>query len=252
MMSYVGYIYKTILPNGSYYIGQKRKSEVSERYYGSGVKITNYIKKHGTSELRREILGWAKTNEELNQLEEESLRDVWQLPECLNLIPGGMQPGFPEEVRKKISEANKGRKRTKESIEKQKQSAKLFWQSETSKKNREKNRLVHTGKDCSNRKPHSKESHQRQGRTYSKRYLEDEKFKRKRVLINQKTAKNPERNKKISIAHRQMKWYTNGNRNTKAKTCPPGYKPGRTLYFYTSEMRKKASERTKQNWEKRR
>ena len=52
---YYGFIYKTIFPNGKIYIGQTEK-EVSEVYFGSGVKFKKAVKHFGEKNLRREIL----------------------------------------------------------------------------------------------------------------------------------------------------------------------------------------------------
>ena len=38
-------------------------------YWGSGLYVNRYIEKHGTSKLTREVLAWAYSEEELNQLE---------------------------------------------------------------------------------------------------------------------------------------------------------------------------------------
>lgn len=40
-----GYIYKTILPDGRYYIGQSNGNVIRKYYYGSGIYINKYMKK---------------------------------------------------------------------------------------------------------------------------------------------------------------------------------------------------------------
>ena len=70
-----GYIYKTTCINensklyGKYYIGQHKAKEFDTKYFGSGNIIKKYIKKYGTEGLVCEILEWANSKEELNELE---------------------------------------------------------------------------------------------------------------------------------------------------------------------------------------
>ena len=91
--TYYGYIYKTKILDGSerYYIGQHiLNSKRNIIYYGSGIFIKNYIQQYGTDKLEREILEYAKSKDELDELEykyvnEETLKD----PLCLNVVIGG-------------------------------------------------------------------------------------------------------------------------------------------------------------------
>jgi hypothetical protein len=113
-----GYIYKCTLPYGSfklkgcpYYIGKRQKSELDENYFGSGTKIKNWIKKYGIKDIQREILEWANSFEELNKLEEKYVDNLYETdPLCLNLVAGGRHPKMSEEIRKKDSESQKGKK----------------------------------------------------------------------------------------------------------------------------------------------
>jgi len=69
---YYGFIYKTILPDGRYYIGQHKiinQKTLDSNYWGSGVIIKDYIKSKGTVELRREILVFGYNHDEMNFLE---------------------------------------------------------------------------------------------------------------------------------------------------------------------------------------
>lgn len=105
-----GFVYVTHLPDGRYYIGQhkiKNHETLDPEYYGSGILIQYYLKSHGNSGLRREILATAQTREELNLLEstfvsKETLEDA----KCLNLDIGGKGVcGRPDDVRQRISAA---------------------------------------------------------------------------------------------------------------------------------------------------
>jgi hypothetical protein len=117
-----GYIYKTTLPQGSmgleghpYYIGKHVSEKFSVRYFGSGRKLADWIKKHGTSELKIEVLQWAESNDELLRLESEYVSDLYESdPLCLNLKAGGVAPGFSEETRAKIGEKSRQRITTPE------------------------------------------------------------------------------------------------------------------------------------------
>lgn len=87
---YYGYIYKITIPTSEgicYYWGQHKYSNypnIDLKYWGSGTKLTNWIKKHLGKQkrpgrldpnlaiqigLKREILGWYKSLEELNKAE---------------------------------------------------------------------------------------------------------------------------------------------------------------------------------------
>jgi hypothetical protein len=88
-----GFIYKTVLPDGRYYIGQHKiinKITLDPTYFGSGVILKDYIKSKGSLNLIREILEFGYNHAELNLLEtkyvtEEVLRD----PLNINLDFGG-------------------------------------------------------------------------------------------------------------------------------------------------------------------
>lgn len=88
-----GFIYKTILPDGRFYIGQHKiisHNTLDPLYFGSGVIIKDYLKSKGKENLVREILDFGFSWEEMNLLEakyitESTLND----PLCINLDKGG-------------------------------------------------------------------------------------------------------------------------------------------------------------------
>lgn len=66
----IGYIYKTTnLINGKVYIGQHQRDELDTKYYGSGIKIRNALRKYGKAQFRIEVLCWENSIERLNTSE---------------------------------------------------------------------------------------------------------------------------------------------------------------------------------------
>ena len=117
-----GYIYLTTNKvNGMKYIGQHAKPEFDKYYYGSGNLLTKALNKYGKENFDREILAWAETKEELDQMEIDKYHAV-ESEEYYNIVPGGGynpclfgedNPMYgkhrSEETRKKISESLKGK-----------------------------------------------------------------------------------------------------------------------------------------------
>jgi hypothetical protein len=88
-----GFIYKTILPDGRYYLGQHKiinKFTLDLSYFGSGVIIKDYIKSKGSSLLKREILEFGYSHDELNLLETKYITpETMSDPMNINLDFGG-------------------------------------------------------------------------------------------------------------------------------------------------------------------
>jgi len=88
-----GFIYKTILPDGRYYIGQHKiisRRTLDPTYFGSGVIIKDYIKSKGITGLRREIICFGNNHDEMNRLEKKYItEDILNDPKCINLDYGG-------------------------------------------------------------------------------------------------------------------------------------------------------------------
>jgi hypothetical protein len=108
--------------NNKIYIGVHTTENVEDSYMGSGSAIKKAIKKHGKENFVKKILKLCSSVQEL--LEEEKKIVTFEFisrKDTYNLIPGGEAiPGFackgvPKtlEHRKKISEAEKGKKRKK-------------------------------------------------------------------------------------------------------------------------------------------
>ena len=88
-----GFIYKTTLPDGRYYIGQHKiisQVTLDPTYFGSGVIIKDYIKSKGIIDLNREILEYGFSWCEMNTLEREYVTEgVLGDPLNINLDKGG-------------------------------------------------------------------------------------------------------------------------------------------------------------------
>ncbi len=93
MIEQYGFIYKTILPDGRFYIGQHKivnHKTLDPNYFGSGVIIKDYIKSKGKTELKRKILAFGTDHHHMNLLECEFLtNEVLNDPLCINLDTGG-------------------------------------------------------------------------------------------------------------------------------------------------------------------
>ena len=140
------------------YIGQHRYNpNKPDKYIGSGRNFTKAVKEFGKDNFSKEIIGWAYTQEELDQLEIKAIDSAGAVSsnEYYNIAPGGFvheqspetrykisktltgikrsdetkkkmseckkRENLSEETRRKLSETSKGRKHSEESIEKMRQ-----------------------------------------------------------------------------------------------------------------------------------
>lgn len=119
-------------PTGRYYLG-KHTGYVNDSYGGSGNFCKAYYKKYGKIEGEtyiREILEINPSQEINSNREEIIIGDLWKTdPLCMNqchggwgLLPGNESPNkgkhLSKETKQKISDKLKGRKRSKTSIDK--------------------------------------------------------------------------------------------------------------------------------------
>lgn len=217
-----GYIYKTTVClegsvlYGCYYIGQRKRSTTKDCYYGSGKIIKDFMRKHGTTHLKKEILAICESKEELDLKEKEFIGDLYITDsylkdgKCLNLKSGGEQPHFTEEVYKKICACNRSGK----NIGKH--------HSEKTRK-----RLSEAKKGENN--PNFNKEPWNKGLKYTeeqkKNIVEANKRKPTYGHLNKKHSK--ETKKLLSKLRKELKWFTNGQTETLAKECPEGFYPGR-------------------------
>lgn len=88
-----GFIYKTSLSDGRFYIGQHKiisHITLDPTYFGSGVIIKDYIKSVGTKSIVREILEFGFSHAEMNLLEAKHVtEEILSDPLNINLDKGG-------------------------------------------------------------------------------------------------------------------------------------------------------------------
>lgn len=111
------YIYKiTNMVNGKTYIGQHKYKKLDDDYMGSGAHLKRAQKKYGIKNFKKDILVFNIANKEHADLLEKTFiaseREKVGVENCYNIANGG-DGGFTgsctEETRQKLSEAGKGR-----------------------------------------------------------------------------------------------------------------------------------------------
>ena len=102
--------------NGKVYVGSHSWSGegIDPNYYGSGTAITRAVKKYGKENFQVEVLYYYETAEECRADEERILteynvRDCPYSYNCKNSAVGFTSEDMTDEIRQKISQANKGK-----------------------------------------------------------------------------------------------------------------------------------------------
>lgn len=122
------YCYKTTNTlNGYYYLGKHgSENPETDSYLGSGTAFRRALKKYGREVFVKEILAEFETEDEAytferNLISENDLKSN----QCYNIVPGGrggvgLSPKGPlsEEVKRKLREANLGKKLSPETVKK--------------------------------------------------------------------------------------------------------------------------------------
>lgn len=193
----IGYIYKTTnLINNRIYVGKKYRSEFDPTYYGSGLVLQEAIEKYGKSNFSIELLCWAETEEEINQLERKYISEFKSSFNLYNIAEGGtggdttsnhplkneiisrrgqgikkwhqsLTDSQKKERSKKISRSKKGKSNGHEGLS-QKQ--------ETIEKIRQSNIEFNRSENAEWKKAHAEAMAKRRGKSLTKKY--------KSVLIN--------------------------------------------------------------------
>jgi len=162
--------------NGKVYVGQTTKTitkRLEEHVYkaismNADEHLHKAIRKYGPEEFSIELVRECQTKWSLNMLERKYVFEYksWQPEFGYNKTFGGDAVPLTEEGRKKISQANKGRKLTEEDKEKKRQAAKNRppISEETRAKMRESHKV---------RAPVSEETKRKQSEAHLKRYQEN-------------------------------------------------------------------------------
>lgn len=87
------FVYMTTnLVNGKKYIGQHTTSTIDDSYIGSGKTLKKAVKKYGKENFKREILDFANTKEELDEMEKRYIQqfDAVKNNNFYNINEGGV------------------------------------------------------------------------------------------------------------------------------------------------------------------
>lgn len=116
-MKKFNFVYKTTcLVTNRYYIGVHSTNNLEDGYLGSGTVLLRSVEKYGKENHNREIIEYFNTRGEAFKLEKKLVnKKLIEDPMCINLVGGGRGISvFSKEIKKKISESNKGKKISKE------------------------------------------------------------------------------------------------------------------------------------------
>ena len=204
-----GYIYKITINNpesrfdGCYYIGQHESPKIDDNYYGSGVLIRQYIKKHGIVGLTKEVLTICYSPEELN-LEEEKAVDtlfnedsIFNGGKCLNLKEGGQYARASDIARLKMSLRTSG----------------------------ENNRFYGKHHTEETKAIISEKAKGANNGMYHKTHTPEVKEKLRQLKLG--THHSEETKEKFSKERKTRKWWTNHEIEKHCKNCPDGFESGR-------------------------
>lgn len=237
------YIYEIKAKDGRCYIGQSSvcTEEGLKNYFGSGLHIKAAIKKYGKEFFEKTIL-WRGVCEksEIDNREKETIKKYKESGvELFNIADGGQggdlgeevkkkigeklsgdkNPACRPEVRKKISESNKGKKSKKKGTHLSEELKKKI--SEGTKKGMKKVNMSEITKKIDKTMPSIVEGHKKQAESLKKTYKNNpeliEKFRERRILYNK------------THTPKGRKWFTNGEKCVFAYECPEGFFPGRII-----------------------
>lgn len=111
-MKKYNYVYKiTNLVNNKIYIGKHSTDDLEDGYMGSGVRLHQAYKKYGLENFNKEVIDYYTTEVELNQGEIYWIAKFNSTDPTVgyNLTYGGDGLTATEEIRRKLSEAKKGK-----------------------------------------------------------------------------------------------------------------------------------------------
>lgn len=128
MKEHYGCIYKIVCKvNDKLYIGQTIRGlslrwkshchEAKKKSDKNKLHISRAIHKYGESNFSISVICWANSQEELNDREKLCIKLFGSMANGYNIHEGGRNQRLSAATRKKISDGNKGKKRTQESRE---------------------------------------------------------------------------------------------------------------------------------------
>lgn len=117
------YVYVTTnLLDGKKYIGDHSTNKLNDGYLGSGIILKEAIKNHGRKNFKKEILVFFDTKKEAFDTQERLINEYNTLnPNGYNISPkGGLNVSecMSDDIKKKIGNSNRGKKRSKENRKK--------------------------------------------------------------------------------------------------------------------------------------
>ena len=228
--NHIGYIYKiTNKLNNKVYVGKRQKPQFETWYWGSGVHISNAIKKYGKENFSREILEWCDSSEQLCEREKFWIKelDAKNSVAGYNISDGGDGVSLPGNLNGMY-----GKKASEESRQKMSMAHPKSYPPEFgakiskslkghtfSKETREKISNANKGQKAWNKgqkNPYSKETTKKMSESAKKRGI------------------SPERHKKMidTIVSHKYHWYSNGQESKKFRENeqPEGWQLGRKFY----------------------
>lgn len=207
--------------NGKIYVGKHSTDNLNDGYMGSGVALHRAYNKYGIENFTKKILAFADTEEKLNWFERFYIKKYHARTKGYNLTDGGegtlgYEPWWKgkarsEETKRKISEANKGKKRAQFSEETRKKMSEAHKGKTMSDEQKQKLSDLKKGCKYPNRKPMSEEarkrlSEYRKGRpSHNKGKPMSKETKRKMSEIHKGRKLSEEHKRKISEAFKRKK-----------------------------------------------
>lgn len=181
-----GFVYCTTnMVNGRKYIGQHKVGQPNDnRYLGSGLFFKQAIEKYGRQNFAREILGYANSKEELDQLEIDMISkyNAVDSDEFYNIAPGAYSHNQTQETRDKIRNTLTGIKRSDETRAKMSECKKRENLSEETRRKLS---------EAATRRTYSPEEKQRLRANLDK-YRQSEEYQQKQEMIKQKRLRKDE------------------------------------------------------------
>ena len=217
-MKYYGYIYKvTNLVNGKVYVGQHKYDkypDIDPNYHGSGVLLQQARNKYGAGKFQEEILEWCETKAEANEKEL-----FWTYKLEATVDQGGYVLRAGEDNTSEISQELLERYRSpewREAISKRMQGNQNGAGAEFTEERRNKiSEALKGNQNGKNLKGYKRSEEEKKAMSErAKKMFEDGKMDNFRFA---------QKGRNIGT-----KWYTNGEKNIRAKECPEGFVEGIT------------------------